>query len=220
MGADITEVPFEKDQSSDGLIKGERIKFDNRWIDLNGTALNSGTQYIVMGTRIGLQRWIKKDGKSIPEVKLEKPLPDLDELNAKIPMETWEKGLDGKPRKPWAAIFVVYLFNPINGKLVTYVNSTTGTRIAYNILVDQCLNMQALRGENVKPIVRLTTKPMKTEYGVRPRPEFEVIEFEYMGGALPGKQAPKLVEHKIGDPVEPVTIQEELNDDLPDHLKE
>jgi hypothetical protein len=214
------ESPFEKDSSSSGLIKGERIKFDgsNRWTDISGTPLNPANQYLVPEMRTGLQRWVKKDGKSLPEVIMEKPLPDIDELNAAIPVATWDKGLDGKPRKPWLPIWVVYLLNPATGKVFTHVNFTTGLRVAYNNLIDQVLTMRTLRGEDVVPIVKLVTKPMKTEFGVRPRPEFEVVEFRSMGGAIANKQAPQL-EHKIGEPVEPVSTEEALNDSLPDHLK-
>ena len=55
-----------------------------------------------------LQKW--KDGKA--EVISDKPLPDPEQLNAAIPENEWERGIDGKLRKPWAHIVVVYLVNP------------------------------------------------------------------------------------------------------------
>jgi hypothetical protein len=201
------ETTFERDQSSDNLIKGERIKFSgsNIWTDANGKPLDLSIKYLVTGARIGLQRWAKKDDKRVPEVILEKPLPDVDELNAAIPIAQWEKGLDNKPKAPWALVYVLYLVNPITGQMFTYVNSTVGTRIAYSKLLDQVCTAQSLRGEDVVPIIRLSTKPMKTEFGERPRPHYEVLELRSAGTALANKQAPQ-IEYK--------PVEDEFDDEL------
>jgi hypothetical protein len=54
---------------------------------------------LVIGYTTVLRRW--KDKK--PEYITKHPLPDPEQLNATIPIEGWEIGLDGKPREPWAA---------------------------------------------------------------------------------------------------------------------
>ena len=62
------------------------------------------------------------------------PLPDIDELNAKIPEEEWETGLDGKPRPPWQKQYIVYLVDPTDAGIYTYINGTFGARIAFDRL--------------------------------------------------------------------------------------
>jgi hypothetical protein len=211
-GENGNQPAFERDNSSNGLIKGDRIRFNgsNVWVGPDGKPLNLSIQYLVTGARIGLQRWVKKDGKAVPEVILQKPLPDIDELNAAIPVSQWEKGLDGKPRAPWNYIYVIYLVNEVTGQMFTYVNSTTGTRIAYGKLVDQVCTAQSLRGEDVVPVIRLSTAPMKSQFGERPRPAYEVVELRSIGrGALASKQAPQL-EHK---PVEEPAVENDFYDD-------
>jgi hypothetical protein len=202
---------FERDQASANLIQGDRLKFsgNNVWTDAGGKPLNLDIRYVVTGARIGLQRWVKKDGKPVPEVILG-TLPEIEKLNAAIPKETWETGLDGKPKAPWAFIWVFYLVNPVTAKKFTYVNSTSGTKIAYNDLVEQIFTARELRGEDVLPIVKLGTTPMKTQWGVRPRPAFEVEDYTLAGaGALAHKQAPA-IEHK---PVEEPAVENDFYDD-------
>ena len=88
--------------------------------------------------------------------------------------------------------------------------------------------MRTLRGNDVTPIVRLESRPMKTSFGQKMRPEFTVIEWR----DLSVKHAAPQIEHKteaaaepapkkakVGKPVKPTTIAEEIDDDLPDDLK-
>jgi hypothetical protein len=110
--------------------------------------------------------------------------------------------LDGKPRAPWATIYVLYLVNPITGQMLTYVNSTTGTRIAYSKLVDQVCTAQSLRGGDVVPIIRLSTKPMKSDFGERPRPHYEVLDYKPIGAVIANTQAPQLEHKPVEEPVE------------------
>jgi hypothetical protein len=228
IGTRVVDTNLVEDHSADSIIKGERLKFpDTRWTDVNGIALPPDNEYLVLRTDIVGQRWIKDGDKRRPEVifkKSDESLPDtVAQLNAKIPKSKWEKGLGGEARPPWAVLYVVYLVNPVNGKMYTAANSTTGMRIAYRALVDQVLTMRSLRAENVAPIVKLAAKPMKTQYGMKQRPDFDVVEFRSLGGVLPNKPTlqigNKVGSEKIGEPVEPPTIQEELDDDLPDHVK-
>ena len=83
-----------------------------------------------------------------------------------------------------------------------------------------------LRGANVVPLVKLDSKPMKTKYGQKLRPEFTILEWRQLGGGGP-KEAARIA-HQPGQqhpddcaglqPVEPVSIEEEMNDSLPSHL--
>jgi hypothetical protein len=192
---------FERDNSSNSIVVGDRIKFSgsNVWTDVNGKPLDLLIRYLVMRAFTGLQRWVNKDGKRVPEVIVDKPLPDPDVLNARIPKETWEIGKhDGKPKAPWSKIWVLHLVNPINGQMFTYVNSTRGTEIAYGKLMDQVFAAKSLRGgADVVPAIQLSTKPMKTQFGDRERPHYEVVGLRNIGqGALAVTQAVPQIEHQ------------------------
>jgi hypothetical protein len=103
--------------------------------------------------------------------------------------------------------------------LYTFVNGTIGARIAVERLQDKVKWMRALRGVNCAPLVRLDSKPMKTRFGQKMRPEFTIVEWRQIGGGgLQNEPAQQIEQRKpdpaeqIGRPVKPVTTEEELND--------
>jgi len=221
------------------VIQGVILKcVDGRWQDKDG--LTPPDTLLAMGTA----RWQPVD--TIVETA-DQPLPDVDDLNAKIPIKEWEKGLDGKPRPPWQVQYVVYLIDPVSGSTWTFINGTVGARIAYERLTDKFRWMRRLRGDNIAPVVKLDSRPMKTSFGQKMRPEFTVLEWRDLGSGVPStlqiehkaepvavatepttepaaKPAPAPEKQKkskanVGKQVKPVTIQEELNDDLPGFAK-
>jgi hypothetical protein len=208
------------DVYSDRLIKGSILKFvDGRWSVKDGTVLKDGESFLCTGTAQALQRFIDHVPCK-PIVKQPgKPLPDVDELNAKIPMEEWET-VDGKPTPPWKRAYVVY-DRQHDASMMTHINSTIGARIAFDKLTSQVYNMRILRGVNVAPIVRLSAKPMKTKFGEKMRPDYEIIEFREIGGGgvptpqIESKSGSGGAAEQMGKPVKPVTTEEFLNDSLP-----
>ena len=229
------------------IIQGVILKcVDGRWQDKDG--LTPPDTLVAMGIARSARCWKARQPVHTIVETADQPLPNVDDLNAKIPAKEYEKGLDGKPRPPWQVQFVVYLMDPVSGSSWTFINSTTGARIAYERLTDKFRWMRRLRGDNIVPIVRLDARPMKTSFGQKQRPEFTVLEWRDLGGGSPGalqiehkaepvattaapepaaKQAPAPATTKqkkaktttVGKPVQPGTLQEELNDDLPDFLK-
>jgi hypothetical protein len=214
------------------LIQGVILKcVDGRWLD--GDGLIPPSEMLVIGITHALQCWGKD--KDLLDTILEQPneeLPDVDALNAQIPEEEWGLSLDGKPRPPWQFNYVVYLLDPASASTYTFLNSTTGARIAVERLEDKVKWMRTLRGNDVAAIVRLESRPMKTSFAgvIKQRPEFAVIEWR----DLSTKHTVPQIEHKpeaeavaestpkkvkVGKPVKPTTIAEEIDDDLPDDLK-
>ena len=153
------------------------------WIDRDG--LTPPSPLLVVAVDEALQKW--KDNK--PEVIRDKPLPDLQQLNAAIPQNEWENGIDGKLRKPWARIVVVYLVDPQVGAIYTYTSPTIGARIAYDALKEGTVTMRALRGIRVMPVVNLSERPFKTNFGMRRRPHFDIVGWKTPGDdkAIPGQ---------------------------------
>ena len=222
------------------LIRGVIAKcVDGRWADADGLPLPE--RLLVVGTTRALQCWREQMPVDTIIEEPGEPLPDVDELNAQVPQNEWEDGLDGKPRPPWQRNYVAYLVNAETGDFYTYLNSTVGARIAFDRLNDRLEVMRRLRGMNVMPVVALDSRPMKTNFGQKLRPEFRILEWLEMAAATPAithQPAAPQVEHtvapseqstakppaqptkpknkktKIGKPVEPVSVAEELNDEI------
>jgi hypothetical protein len=102
--------------------------------------------------------------------------------------------------------------------MFTHVNSTWGT---VRSIRERVRNMSALRGASVLPIVRLTSEPMPSKkFPGRFRPELEIIEWRQIPGGNqqaqiePPKSGASGAAEPIGKPVEPVTLKEELNDEI------
>jgi hypothetical protein len=196
------------------LIQGVILRcIDGHWTDRDG--LTPPGPLLALGTTRALQCW--QDQHPVDTI-IENPdesLPDVDALNEQIPMKEWEIDRHtNAPKPPWQLNYVVYLLNVDTADTYTFLNSTAGARIAVERLADKFKFMRAMRGPNVAPIVRLDSRPMKTNYGQKIRPEFTVVEWRELGAQM--QEATPQLEHKtVGTPVAPVTLAEELNDEIP-----
>ena len=172
--------------SSGNLNKGTLLKWTDSggWIDRDGCT--PPDNLLVLAIDTALQRW---QGNK-PTVMRDKPLPDPESLNVAIPKHEWEEGIDGKPRPPWAHVVVVYLVNPLTGEIYTYVSATTGAHIAHDQLREAVITMRALRGQRVMPVVNLSEKPMKSQFGMRKRPAFAIVGWKSPGGDDGGSAVP------------------------------
>jgi hypothetical protein len=200
---------------SDRLIQGTKVScVDGVWTASDGSELPP--EPIVISTTTAVQQW--EDGYPITTIKKEpgKPLPDVDELNAKISQKKWEPGLNGTPRAPWERVEVVYLLNPQDASVFTFISSTAGARIAVRRLRDRVTLMRRLRGNAVVPIVKLDSKPMKTKYGQKLRPEFTILDWRTLSDpqVATTSSTSSAIEH-VGASVKPVTLQEEMDDEIP-----
>ena len=159
--------------SSDRVTRGTPARWAEitGWVDRDGLPIPSPV--MIVGYVTILRRW--KDNK--PEDITAHPLPDPEELNDTIPQSEWDIGLDGKPRKPWARTYVIYMVNLKNGALYTYANNTFGAMLCYTNLEEQVAVMRMLRGEHVYPIANLDRRPMKTTFGIKTRPHLEIIDW-------------------------------------------
>jgi hypothetical protein len=222
------------------LIQGILLKcVDGKWTD--GDGLTPPAEMLVIGiTRALLCRDQENKWLDWEIEEPDKPLADPDELNASIPKQEWGVDFNGEPRPPWSLNFVVCLLDPDTASTYTFINSTLGARIGFERLEDRIKWMRTLRGNNVAPIVKLDSRPMKLKKAgvVKQRPEFTVSEWRDLGVGINQSATPQ-IEHKaepevepaptestkkkanttVGKPVKPTTIQEEIDDDLPDNLK-
>jgi hypothetical protein len=160
------------------------------WRDRDG--LQAPSPLLIFAIDEAVRMW--KANK--PTVIHDKPLPNLEELNAAISRSEWERGIDGQPRKPWEHIVVIRLVNLGTGEIYNYTAATTGAHIAYDRIKDQVITQRALRGTRVMPVVMLDDRAMRTAYGMGRRPHFEVISWKTPGGdgskAVPKPDTPQL----------------------------
>jgi hypothetical protein len=164
------------------LIQGSLLKcVDGHWSTSDNPAM-TGHQLLGLGTIKALQRWHTDEP---PETIVDEGagLPDVKALNASIPKDTWEIGLDGQPRPPWQMQYVVFLLDPNDASLFTFANGTIGARIAWERLINRVTWMRALRGATIYPVVTLDSRPMKTQYGTKQRPEFTPTDWRDFGGS-------------------------------------
>jgi hypothetical protein len=158
--------------------RGIIVKWDdtNGWHDRDDMAVPS--PLIVVAVDQFYRRW--KDSQ-FTDIR-EKPLPDLDELNATIPVAEWEKGFDGKPAKPFSHFVGIYLIDPARGTPYKYEANTSGAHMAFDNLVEAVATMRMLRGAHVMPVVNLDQRKWKSKkWGWQTRPEFAIIGFKAPG---------------------------------------
>jgi hypothetical protein len=103
------------------------------------------------------------------------------------------------------------LLNPKDASVYTFINSTLGARIAVERLKDRVRMMRVLRGEKVCPIVELGAKPFPTRHGLKIRPDFIIHDWCNLCGPK-AASAPAITQ--ISQPVEAVSLKEELDDEI------
>jgi hypothetical protein len=215
----MTEVPQYEFNDDDGfggshnsrLIRGIRVSWNRtqHWHDRDGVAVPS--EMFLVSVREFLQRW--KDGR--PEIIDAKPLPRADDLNSAIPVSDWQIGIDGQPTPPWQHTVAFYFINLASGETYTFASSTVGAHIAYDRICDAVTNMRALRGAKVSPLVHLSERPMKTNFGPRTRPHLEIVGWKYPGEDLspapqpdptpPSTASPSTVPPPTSQPTQPMS---------------
>ena len=116
-------------------------------------------------------------------------LPDQDD-------SLWPLGLDGEPADPWRDTRYLYLVNPRTGADYTFITDSYGGRRGVGSLKSKIMNVRMAHPGAV-PVVKATSAPFKTSYGMKKRPEFEVIGWRNRDGGsmanIPNDPEPKLV---------------------------
>jgi hypothetical protein len=190
------QPPSSDDGFGDGSFSSIRVggSFLNwsdhaGWTDRDGMTPRSPV--LVVAVDDLARMW--KDGK--PQDITAKPLPDLETLNATIPDHECDRGLDGQPRK-WRHAVRVFLVDPATGRAFVYTADTYGAHIAWEQLREAVIVQRALRGCKCLPLVTLDKRPMKTGYGTRSRPHFEIVGWKTPPSdgekAVPAEPTPQL----------------------------
>src|SRR5262249_55673041 len=216
--SDQSKLPAIFDLKKNSPIIGPILAWniDDDWHSRDGEELKKDDVYGVIRTFECMQ--CRGDGELIDTI-MPTPgdeLPDVDKLNEQIPEKEWPKGLDGQPRKPWVKQRVVHLVRPADAAVFTYINSTVGARIATDRLREKVDAMQMLRGRFVMPLVKLSSREMKTQYGKKRRPEVAAVDWRIVGGeGEPVPVLPAPPSKPIGTAPKDTPAGEFINDALP-----
>jgi hypothetical protein len=239
--ADFTDEVEGEDNTSTGssAIQGSKIKFlDPDWW-LNGVKITH-QQFTVVGVANVVNKW-GSDNKLLVSRVLEpgEKFPDFDKLNAECPKSEWRMAF-GQLVGPWSGQHLLYmidkLYNPYTWASPT---TTVGSAIAVRNLVEQINRVRRFRGEHVYPLVELSHVHFPNAYkSDRERPDLKIIDWVRFGDggnlvssspntpaltgpttATPEPKAEPKAEPSGRPPeaqsVEPITLKEELGDELP-----
>jgi hypothetical protein len=157
------------------------------------------------GNKRPIEHRVTEAGKIHPD---RDDLPDQDESQ-------WSPGLDGKPADPWKDTRYLYLINPRSGQSYTFVTDSYGGRRAVGSLKSKILNVRWVYPGAV-PLIKCTSAPFKTQYGMKRRPEFKILEWRNRGGGSPIEDPisrPQL-EHKL-EQMKTTAKQAEFDDNIP-----
>jgi hypothetical protein len=183
-------------------------KFDaGKWSDRTGQPLPL-EPYVAVDCRKEAIRWLEKI--VIDRISGDQK-PDVDSLNDAVPRSEWEEGFDHQPKPPWSMAYNVFLVCPADGSRLICSNSTFGMKAAYYDLKDKVGFMRKYKGAHVVPVIKLASVMMKTRFGMKTRPHFEVISWQVFGG--PSSEAPAITGPA---PVTPPTPAEITGDEIPD----
>jgi hypothetical protein len=195
------------------LSVGDRLNFNaGVWKDGAAIVRPADCEYLCIGQFVKLVNWRESGPPDVISAKPGKDLPDARELNEKVPREEWGLDLAGKPRPPWQHWRVVVLLDIVNAALFSYGNSTFGTMIAFDQLAQRVEIMRALQGAEVFAVVKLCDALMKTAFGDKRRPFFDVVGWRrFDGGALRVVDQSQNALRAIAPP----TLSEEARDAIP-----
>jgi hypothetical protein len=195
------------ERSGNSLIKGLITKFADSIYRANKTETvqqaPEGPAFLVPGIVTAWVHWksglpdqhkITRTGQTHP---WREDLDDDDKTE-------WELGIGGLPSDPWRDTRYVYLINLRSGKTYTFVSDTVGGRQAVGELKDAIMTVRQAQ-PNALPVVQLATGTMKTKYGLRPKPDFKIIDWRNPGSDQAQQQSsPQQLEAEFGKRRTPV----------------
>jgi hypothetical protein len=171
---------------------GAFLKFVDKVWSSDGIEMPAGIQLIVDETEIVVDHW-DLDGKV--KTFREKPLPDVDAENDKIPQSKWPRDKSGNQRRPWRKCVVIRLINPKTYETFEFKSDTAGAWRAYRALRRCMDNQLKVDGVAAKPIVELGWNWMPTQYGKDvPAPHLSIAGWWRLGGGKPAIEGPKTPE--------------------------
>jgi hypothetical protein len=146
----------------------------------------NGRELIVWDKTYSIIRW-KDDGSGPLEVipvARDAPLPDLKEMNAKIPQEQWRIAF-GKPEPPYQLQRVLEFLDPITMERLSWPHNVKvfGSSRAADELEGRIKIVRRLRGTDIYPVIVLDHTYMPTQHSPRgkQRPFLRIVKWARLG---------------------------------------
>lgn len=219
----VEETEGDDDTPQGGaVIQGTLLKFSNeaKWINGDGDEMSPTLELVAHDVTRVVQKWVDQMPEETIFVPPGEKFPNVEEMNEKAPKSEWRENFNGEMVGPWQAQSLLYLIEPETLDKYTYPTSTVGGAIAIRELADKVRWMRRHRGPNVNPVVTLSDTHMRTRFGGRQRPHFNVVR--WIGGGPGGDDAelkpPKSPVLPLREVKEP-SLAEEMNDEIPDLAK-
>jgi hypothetical protein len=195
------------------VIKGDLLKFrDGRWY-VGSVQIADRTSLVALATAAYWQLWIAAKSTQIIMREPGGVLPDRRELSYLDPQE-WPIGLSGDRQDPWQDTRAVFLADPKTARAFTFCTSSMGGHEAVRTLSGQIARMRVAK-PGVLAVVALSAAEMKTRYGLKSKPLFEVTG--WVGGeTLPPEielpqEAPRVVNEEAAARAARIHIESGLN---------
>ena len=194
-------------QSSGGYLQGDAIKFrDGRYyIGKSEKPAPEDFRLAVIDVVSAWVRW--EDGKPAEQIEQTPDKVVTRDMLGHDNEDEWEDGING-PRDPWQDTRYLYLIDPKTAISYTFVTTTIGGKGAIRTLAAQIERVQRVQ-PGALPFIQLRFADMKTQWGSKAKPFFEVVGWTQGVGASAPIEPGKMTIESGKKPLEPI------DDDIP-----
>jgi hypothetical protein len=170
------EVEGADGHSSDRGIPIIKYTNEAKWL-FGEELLPPDREYMVGKIGREMVKWIDGlPGEESYTLEPGQPFPDVAELNETVPKEEWHEDPSGRMVGPWVAQHVGYLLDVADMSKFRFPTSTVGGAICISAIVQKTNDKRRFE-PGAFPVVRLSNTYMKTRFGGRQRPHFEVVRW-------------------------------------------
>jgi hypothetical protein len=171
-------------EDSEKLLRGTMILCtEGHWLaGKERERLPHGTRFVATGTAAAMVRW---ENDKPAEYRVRGPrerLPSRADLGY-LDKKQWKLSPSGEPQDPWQDQRYLYLADPRDASIFTYVTATFTGRSAVNSLASQIVRMRVAR-PGINPVVEFDAAAHQTKYGRKMKPVLRIVG--WVGGNLPG----------------------------------
>jgi len=186
------------DEGAGRQIQGTLLRYDDKqWFTgKEKTVISNGTRLIALDIKKGWKRW--GNGKVVEFVtEIDSHYPKRHELGHDDE-RVWECGPGDKPTDPWQNSREALLINPHSCAAYTFCTASAGGRSAVDDLQNAVRNARRVRA-GVVPMISLEWQPMPTDYGIKSKPYFKIVDW-----SIPGAEVTAIA-HDSGGMNDPAT---------------
>jgi hypothetical protein len=200
------------ENSGGQFIKGQMLKFIDGNFVVDKTEPLSDEPLVAIGVVTAWVKWGEDDnGNKRPHdhkvTAAGQIHPDVDDMPDRDD-SLWPPGLNGEAADPWKDTRYLHLVNPRTGGDLTFITDSFGGRRGVGNLKSKIMNIR-MAYPGAVPVVKCTSVPFKTSFGMKKRPEFEIMGWRNQhGGSVAVDPQPQLVE-QLEAP------KPEIDDDIP-----